>query len=86
MTATSEVRFRFGENWQSFIAGLTDVQIAAAERELQRLFPNNELAGASFLDIGCGSGLSMLAAIRLGLRASTGSMPMRRPSVRPKAC
>ena len=66
MTAAAAVRFRFGENWQSFIAGLSDVQIAAAERDLHRLFPNNELAGASFLDIGCGSGLSMFAAMRLG--------------------
>jgi 2-polyprenyl-6-hydroxyphenyl methylase/3-demethylubiquinone-9 3-methyltransferase len=60
------LRFRFGENWQSFLAGLTEVQIGASERDLRKLFPNNELAGARFLDIGCGSGLSMLAAIRLG--------------------
>jgi 2-polyprenyl-6-hydroxyphenyl methylase/3-demethylubiquinone-9 3-methyltransferase len=66
MTVAAAVRFRFGENWQSFIAGLSDVQIAAVERDLHRLFPNNELAGASFLDIGCGSGLSMFAAMRLG--------------------
>jgi SAM-dependent methyltransferase len=66
MTAATAVRFRFGENWQSFVAGLTAEQIAASERDLHRLFPNNELAGARFLDIGCGSGLSMLAAMRLG--------------------
>jgi SAM-dependent methyltransferase len=64
----AEARFRFGENWQAFLAGLTDVQIAASERDLSKLFPSNELAGARFLDIGCGSGLSMLAAIRLGAR------------------
>ena len=66
MTAATAVRFRFGENWQSFVEGLTGEQIAASEHDLHRLFPNNELAGASFLDIGCGSGLSMLAAMHLG--------------------
>jgi 2-polyprenyl-3-methyl-5-hydroxy-6-metoxy-1,4-benzoquinol methylase len=59
-------RFRFGENWQSFIATISPDAIAEAERGLARLFPSNEIRGSRFLDIGCGSGLSSLAAIRLG--------------------
>ena len=36
------------------------------KRELLKLLDRSELAGASFLDIGCGSGLHALAALRLG--------------------
>jgi 2-polyprenyl-3-methyl-5-hydroxy-6-metoxy-1,4-benzoquinol methylase len=68
----SDARFKFGENWQSFVATLSDDNIAHAERGLRRLFPDGELNGCRFLDIGCGSGLSALAAHRLGARSVTG--------------
>jgi Ribosomal protein L11 methylase len=68
----SGARFKFGENWQSFVATVSDDSIAQAERGLRRLFPDGELNGCRFLDIGCGSGLSALAALRLGARSVTG--------------
>jgi SAM-dependent methyltransferase len=63
-------RFRFGENWQSFISTVDPASIAEAKSGLCRLFPNDSLAGKSFLDIGCGSGLAMLAAAQLGARVA----------------
>jgi SAM-dependent methyltransferase len=59
-------QFRFGENWKSFLSTVTPASIAEAELGMSRLFPNGELRGRKFFDIGCGSGLSMLAAYRLG--------------------
>ena len=58
--------FRFGENWRSFLSTMNPDRIAEAERGLKRLFPDVDLTHCRFLDIGCGSGLSMLAAHRLG--------------------
>lgn len=58
--------FAFGENWNSFSKLLSEDRIKSAEEGLLRLFPNDELRGKPFFDIGCGSGLSMVAALRLG--------------------
>jgi len=57
--------FAFGKNWASYAEGITERDIQEAERGLQRLLGTNSLAGKSFLDIGCGSGLHCLAALRL---------------------
>lgn len=65
MTAADSM-FRFGENWLAFAAGITEPQVAEAERELSKLLAGESLAGKTFLDIGSGSGLSSLAARRLG--------------------
>jgi 2-polyprenyl-6-hydroxyphenyl methylase/3-demethylubiquinone-9 3-methyltransferase len=61
-----ESHFRFGENWQRYLVHVDDAAIRQAEAGLLRLVPASRIAGASFIDIGCGSGIHSLAAIRLG--------------------
>jgi len=63
---THERRFKFGENWQQFAADLHPDQIVEAGEALSRLLGRKELEGLSFLDIGCGSGLSSLVARKMG--------------------
>lgn len=62
----TETRFAFGKNWQRFLLYLSDDRIAQAEESLKTMLEVDSLKGKSFLDIGCGSGLFSLAAMRLG--------------------
>lgn len=61
-----ESHFAFGENWCAFAELVTEEHIATAVTSLERLLPRDQLEGRRMLDIGCGSGLSMLSALRLG--------------------
>jgi 2-polyprenyl-6-hydroxyphenyl methylase/3-demethylubiquinone-9 3-methyltransferase len=59
--------FDFGANWQAFSADHVDEQrIALAARSLQQLLGREQLAGATVLDVGCGSGIFAIAAQRIG--------------------
>lgn len=62
----SAPRFAFGKNWRRFLQVVNDERLALAERSLCDMLKITTLRGMSFLDIGSGSGLFSLAAMRLG--------------------
>lgn len=61
-----EPRFGFGENWRSFLKTVNQPRIEQAIESLQRLFGVESFHGQTFLDLGCGSGIFSLAAVRMG--------------------
>src|SRR5258708_4260023 len=65
-SASTESRFAFGRNWQSYLGVLSEERIASAVASLEEMLGAGRIAGSSFLDVGSGSGLSSLAASRLG--------------------
>ncbi|BFU93734.1 MAG: SAM-dependent methyltransferase [Nitrospira sp.] len=60
-----ESHFRFGENWRAYAEKVDEAAIEEAVHGLRRL-AGSEMSGKRILDIGCGSGLHALAALRLG--------------------
>jgi 2-polyprenyl-3-methyl-5-hydroxy-6-metoxy-1,4-benzoquinol methylase len=66
--AVDEGHFAFGDNWLSFVSTVDARSVQSAVENLARLLPAEEFAGRRVLDIGCGSGLSLLAAGRMGAR------------------
>jgi predicted RNA methylase len=62
-----KTHFAFGKNWESYARLVREEQVLEAAASLRRLAAG-DLVGKRFLDIGCGSGLHSLAALRLGAR------------------
>lgn len=58
--------FEFGENWKKFLADIDDEKVKSAMRDIESFLGAGVMKGRAFVDIGCGSGLSSLAAFRLG--------------------
>lgn len=67
-----EAHFSFGKNWESYSTLIDETRIDLAKSDLNTLITKKEIRGRSFLDIGCGSGLSMLAALKLGAKSVRG--------------
>jgi len=61
-------RFKFGRNWKKFLDVINEERIAAAQTSLLEMLETQDLVGKSLLDVGSGSGLSSLAAIRAGVK------------------
>ncbi len=61
-------RFAFGRNWNSFVDLVDEGRVQSAVDSLRATLGVEDLAGRTFLDVGCGSGLFSLAAHRLGAR------------------
>jgi 2-polyprenyl-3-methyl-5-hydroxy-6-metoxy-1,4-benzoquinol methylase len=60
-----ESHFEFGDNWRSYAKTIDQKRIESAIEGVKKLFPGG-LAGRTFLDIGCGSGVHSFAALSLG--------------------
>lgn len=62
--------YGFGENWADYSKHIDEAKIAMAEEGLWKLLPSSTLEGKTFLDIGCGSGLHTLSALRSGIKGA----------------
>ena len=60
--------FSFGQNWQNFLKNLNSNHIKQAKLSLADFLKPYQIKNKTFIDIGCGSGLSSLAAFLLNAK------------------
>lgn len=71
--SSAELRFGFGRNWKDYIEKrLSDERVETSRKHMLDFLGMADLKGKSFLDIGCGSGLHSLAALRSGAERIVG--------------
>lgn len=62
-------RYKFGKNWNRFIKkNFNSERVECAKKYMLDSLLCPDLKGKSILDIGCGSGIHSLAALRAGAR------------------
>ena len=66
-----EKRFQFGKNWKKYLNYLNESHIQNSIKGLNNMIDEKDFNNKTFLDIGSGSGLSSLAAIRLGAKVTS---------------
>jgi 2-polyprenyl-6-hydroxyphenyl methylase/3-demethylubiquinone-9 3-methyltransferase len=66
--AAEAVSFSFGQNWKKYLSGLDESNVRGAIHSFCIFTQLSDLKGETFLDLGCGSGLSSLVAHRLGAK------------------
>jgi SAM-dependent methyltransferase len=65
MTTDDTPRFGFGKNWQDFVdRHYSEERVQIAQNHLLSFLKMPDLSGKRMIDIGCGSGLHSMAALR----------------------
>jgi len=59
-------KFSFGDNWLSYSHGITEEVVHQATDAIVHLLDGASVQGKTVIDVGCGSGLSTLAFLRVG--------------------
>jgi SAM-dependent methyltransferase len=68
-TVSDAPRFAFGKNWENFVdTHFSEERVRIAQQHLLGFLRFPDLTGRRMLDIGCGSGLHSLAAIRANVK------------------
>lgn len=62
----NNLRFKFGKNWKNFSKLLDSKRLKYSIMNIEEFIGRKSLEGSTFLDIGCGSGLSSVSAVSLG--------------------
>lgn len=64
------MRFEFGSNWLDYSSKIDETHVGESINCLKKLLPE-DVKGKSFLDIGCGSGIHSVAAVKLGAEVTS---------------